>query len=196
MSREKLTEALLDKRDDRARSLWHEVEQQADRYRQEAKDRCAEQRLEAERRHEAKLGQQRDRLDSRTAKRRRRTRLLAEEIFSSQLRQLALEQLQVLLTEDRAGSIQFLSAELPERDWQQVIVHPDDQKQAAKLFPGCTILTDPALFGGVIASTADGTICVDNSLIRRLDQAWPELCGSLLDELQSREGTDDEGVVA
>ena len=196
MSREKLTEALLDKRDARARELWQDVEQQADRYRQEAEDRCSEQRLDAERRHEAKLGQQRDRLDSRTGKRLRRTRLFAEEIFSTQLRQLALELLQGLLTADRAGSLQRLAAELPERDWQQVTVHPDDQKQAAQLYPGCTVLTDPALLGGVIASTSDGDISVDNSLIRRLDQVWPELCGSLLDELQSREGTDDVGIVA
>ena len=196
MSREKLTAALLEKRDERAHALWQDVEQQADRYRQEAEESCAERHLAAERRHEAKLAQQRDRLDSRLGKRLRRIRLVAEDRFSWQLRQLALEQLQVLSAVDRGASLQQLAAELPERDWQQVTVHPEDQKQAAQLFVGCTIVTDPALLGGVIASTADGAICVDNSLVRRLEQIWPELCGSLLDELQSREGTDDVGIVA
>ena len=196
MSREKLTAALLDKRDERARALWQEVEQQANLHRQEADERCTARRLDAEHRHEAKLAQQRDRLDSRIGKRLRRIRLVAEDLFSRQLRQLALEQLQVLSSESRAGALQRLAAELPERDWQQVTVHPDDQKFAAQLFPGCAILTDPTLLGGVIASTADGAICVDNSLIKRLDQVWPELCGSLLDELQNTARTDNVGIVA
>ncbi len=196
MSREKLTAALLEKRDARAHAIWQEVEQQASRYRQAAQERCAGRRQAAEDRHAAKLSQQRDRLDNRTGKRLRRVRLLAEATFSAQLRQLAFAQLTILAAADRADALQQLAAELPELEWQQITVHPDDRQQAAQLFPGCSIATDPAQLGGVIAVTADAAICINNSLTRRLEQAWPRLCGRLLDTLQLTEVIDDAHLTA
>lgn len=199
MSREKLTAALLEKRDAEARTIWQEAEQQASRYRQTAEERCAGRRQAAEVRYATELSQQRDRLDSQTGKRLRRIRLLAEETFSERLRPLAFAQLAILAAEDRADSLQQLITELPELDWRQISVHPDDHKQAAQLFPGCSISTDQALLGGVIAATADGAIRINNSLLSRLEQAWPKLCGRLLDTLQTEEvtkETDDAQPVA
>lgn len=196
MSREKLTAALLETSDTRARTIWQEVEQQANRYRQEADEHVAVQRQEVEGRHAAMVKQQQDHLDNRTGKRLRRIRLSAAERFSARLRQLALEQLSSMSAEARADSLQQLAAELPGLDWQQVTVHPDDQKQAAQLFSDCAIVTEPALLGGLIATTADGAICVNNSLSRRLEQAWPKLSGSLLDVLQTAEETDDVATSA
>ncbi len=191
MSREKLTEALLEKSDEQARSIWQEVEQQASRYRQEAEERCNDRRRDAEVRHAARLAQQQDRLDNRVGKHLRRVRLQAEEVFSELLKQQALEQLSRLSSGDRGDCLQRLATELPEQIWQQVTVCPGDEPQAAKLFPGCHIATDAELLGGLVASTADDAVCVDNSLITRLEQIWPQLCGALLDTAQENGGADD-----
>ena len=185
MSREKLTEALLEKRDAEAGRIWQEVEQQVSRYRQKAEERCTKERQELEKRYETLLSQQRDSLDNRTGKRLRRIRLLAEETFFVQLWPLALAQLSIQSAKDRVGTLRQLAAELPELDWQQVTVHPDDRKQAAQLFPGSIVASEPALLGGLIAATSDGAISINNSLIRRLEQLWPKLCGSLLDTLKT-----------
>jgi vacuolar-type H+-ATPase subunit E/Vma4 len=185
MSRERLTESLLNKSDVRARTIWQEAEQRASRYRREAEESCADRRQEAVTRIESVLKQQLDRLSSRTEKRLRRTRLLAEERFSQQLRRLAVEQLAVLSTEQRSRSLRQLAAELPKLDWRQINVHPADRQQAAKLFAACIIDTDPSLLGGLIAATSDNAIRVNNSLSGRLEQAWPKLCGSVLDALRA-----------
>ena len=191
MSRERLTESLMSKSDARARAIWQEAELQAQRYRQEADERCADQRREAKGQQELQVGQQLIQLSIRVEKRTRRIRLLAEEQLLDRLRLLATDQLGRLTTEQRTGSLRRLAAELPELDWQQVTVHPDDRQQAVDLFPDCAIDTDPALLGGVVAATTDKAVCVDNSLSRRLDQIWPKLSGSVLDSLHADKESKD-----
>ena len=185
MSRERLTESLLAKRDAQARAIWQEAELRASHYRQAAEDRRAADRQTAQAQHDLKLGQQLDQLAIRIEKRARRVRLFAEEKFAERLRRLAVVQLARLSTDERGAILQRLATELPEFDWQRVTVHPDDRLQAVQLFPDVIIDTDPALIGGLTVTTTDGSISVNNSLDRRLEQLWPELCGSVLDALQA-----------
>lgn len=191
MSREKLKESLLEKRDARARAIWQEAELKARRYRQETEASSADQRQKRVARIESKLTEQLDRLSSRIEKRLRRTRLLAEETFSEQLRQLALQRLTTLTPEERRRSLKRLARELPGLAWEQITVHPEDRQQAAEIFPDCTINTDPALSGGVIAITVERILAVDNSLTKRLEQAWPALSGTLLDSVRKKRERDD-----
>jgi vacuolar-type H+-ATPase subunit E/Vma4 len=185
MSREKLKESLLEKRDARARTIWEEAEQKARRYRQETEASSADQRQKRVARIESEVTEQLDRLSSRIGKRLRRTRLLAEETFSEQLRQKALQRLTTLTPEERRRSLQRLARELPGLDWKQITVHPEDRQQAARIFPDCAIDTDPTLTG-VIAATVEKTLSVDNSLAKRLEQSWPELSGCVLDSLRTK----------
>ena len=185
MSRGRLTESLLGKRDARARAIWQEAELRASHYRQAAEDRCAAARQTAQAQHDQKLGQQLDQLANRIEKRARRVRLFAEEKFAERLWRLAVVQLARLPTDERSSILQRLTTELPEFDWQRVTVHPDDRLQAVRLFPNSTIDTDPALIGGLTVTTTDGAVSVNNSLGTRLVQIWPKLCGSVLDALQA-----------
>ena len=67
---------------------------------------------------------------------------------------------------------------------------PADRQRGVASFPTATITTDETLGGGLIATTADGMIRVDNSLSRRLLRAWPDLLPKLLAELRQRVDND------
>lgn len=185
MSREKLTESLLAKRDARAREIWQDAEQRAVRYRQQAEARCTDLRRGIQRQYETELTQQLDATSNRIEKKARRIRLLAEETFLQQLHRLAIQQIAAGSATERLRSLQRLAAELPLRPWQQITVHPADRQQAAELFPDSHVETDPALLGGLVAVSDDAAVRVDNSLNGRLEQYWQRLSGSILDSLRA-----------
>ena len=188
MSREKLTESLLEKRDAKARAIWQEAELRLHRHRQQARERCTDQRQELEVRLQAELSMQLDRLQTRIDRQRRQLRLRAEETFSERLRQLAIARLSALPAQQRTETLRRLAHELPERDWRQIITHPDDQPLARQLFSDAEIESDPQLIGGLIAVCENGSIRIDNSLSRRLERGWPQLCGRILDALRTPGG--------
>lgn len=188
MSREKLTESLLDKRDAKARAIWVNAEQRLRQHRQRTEERCAEQRRETEAHLQAELSRRLDRLQTRIDRRKRQLRLRSEEAFAQRLRRLADAQLASLSDERRSETLRRLARELPDRDWRRITVHPDDQQLARQLFPQADIDTDPQLGGGLLAATEDDSVRVDNSLAGRLEQMWPQLSGRLLDSLRADRG--------
>ncbi|MBE0500923.1 MAG: hypothetical protein IBX47_05720 [Desulfuromonadales bacterium] len=191
MSRTQLKESLREKGETRGRAIWEEAEQKANRYRLEAEAHYRNRQQQRESECKADLTQELEQLVSRAEKKLQRIRLQSEEIFSQRLWQLACKQLVALLAAERDRSLQSLAAELPGLSWAQITVHPHDRQQAEKLFAGALIDTDPALIGGLIAVTADNAIAVDNSLVKRLTQLWPQLCGNILDALETlQEGED------
>lgn len=188
MSREKLTESLLDKRDAKARAIWVNAEQRLRQHRQRTEERCAEQRRETEAHLQAELSRRLDRLQTRIDRRKRQLRLRSEEAFAQRLRRLADAQLASLSDERRSETLRRLARELPDREWRRITVHPEDQQLARQLFPQADIDTDPQLGGGLLAATEDDSVRVDNSLAGRLEQMWPQLSGRLLDSLRADRG--------
>ena len=75
-------------------------------------------------------------------------------------------------------------AELPAAEWSTLTVHPDDHDRAQDCFPELKIDCDPKVGGGLIATTADGEVRVDNTLFCRLARAWPDLLPQLVKELR------------
>lgn len=90
----------------------------------------------------------------------------------------------------RGGAALFtaLCAELPDRCWQTVICAPGDLPFARDRFPDAEIIPDPSVGGGVIVSTEQGRIHVDNSLAGRLRRSWSDLFPLVLDLVNSQEG--------
>ena len=86
---------------------------------------------------------------------------------------------------------QALRAELPATDWTSLKVHPADQELAEADFPTAAIDCDDTLGGGLVATSADGAIRIDNSLSCRLLRAWPELLPPLLAELRKLVDNDE-----
>lgn len=82
----------------------------------------------------------------------------------------------------RAGDTLFdaLARELPDRPWQHVTVNPADRAAAQARFPNAAIAVDAGIAGGLIAEGSG--LRVDNTLERRLENAWPDLLPALMAE--------------
>jgi len=119
-------------------------------------------------------------------------RLHAEAALEERLLFMAHQVLSELVhNDDRAALWKALCGELPEADWTTLKIHPADRQLASRDFPTAAIERDQTLGGGLVASNADGTIRIDNSLSCRLMRAWPDLLPKLLGELRERVNNDE-----
>lgn len=114
-------------------------------------------------------------------------RLRAEAALALRLQERARSSLPQLDNDDAERLFRLLAAELPPQPWQTIWTTPGASAAAAALFPAATIITDPALAGGIKAATADNALTVDNTLETRLEKLWPDLLPQLLAAL--REGS-------
>ncbi|MGK2943989.1 MAG: hypothetical protein ACSLFC_04540 [Desulfuromonadales bacterium] len=119
------------------------------------------------------------------------SRLHAEMALEERLRMLAQQMLPMLANADRAALWKSLREELPAAEWTACKIHSADQQMADRDFPAADIACDETLGGGMIVTTADGMIRIDNSLSCRLLRAWPELLPKLLDELRKQVDIDE-----
>lgn len=118
-------------------------------------------------------------------------RLHAEAALEKRLLILARQILPELASDDRSRLWKALREELPTADWTVLKVHPADRKLANHAFPAARIDCDATLSGGLIATNADATICIDNSLNCRLMRAWSDLLPKLLAELRKLVDNDE-----
>jgi len=107
-------------------------------------------------------------------------RLRGEHDLARRLKERAESSLEKL-RDDRL--LERLAGELPTAEWATVRVAPADAARAATLFPRAAVETDPAIPGGLVASTADGSLTVVNTLESRLEKGWPDLLPLLFGEL-------------
>ncbi len=81
-----------------------------------------------------------------------------------------------------------LVAELPETEWGKILVNPKDRTLAAKFFPEEIIDPDPSISGGLIATTADSKIIVDNTFKKRLEKKWFHLLPAIIAKIEKKYG--------
>ena len=185
------------------RALQREGEAQLDNFWQQAEAKVAVRRKEIEterlrlsaetdRKCQAEATVLRGNLLFEAQTRAMEQRLHAEAALEERLLFMAHQVLSELVhNDDRATLWKALCRELPEADWTTFKIHPADHKLASRDFPTAAIERDETLGGGLVASNADGTIRIDNSLSCRLMRAWPDLLPKLLGELRERVNNDE-----
>jgi vacuolar-type H+-ATPase subunit E/Vma4 len=169
---------------ERIRGLWQEAEATVAAQRQEFDAELARVHSATDRQIQAESAMLRNTLLFAAQGRAQKTRLHAEAALEQRLLLLARQLLPELAGDDRSKLWQALRGELPAAAWTAIAVHPADQGQAEQEFPEATITCDETLAGGLIATSADGAIRIDNSLSCRLLRAWPDLLPKLLGELR------------
>lgn len=110
--------------------------------------------------------------------------------LADRLLALAWPNLATLRGEEYARTFALLVAELPDHQWREATVHPDDRELAAAALPQATIRADQGISGGLTVSTAAGRVRIVNTFEKRLERAWPELLPGLLRDLL-QEADDD-----
>lgn len=188
MGRSALIDSLRAKAAEDAEAAWAAVRREADRQRAAlAAD------LDRERARRAGLADAQARRlgEQRLAEARRQARTLRAEAavrLSAQLQSLARAELPAL---GRAGGeplFAALAAELPDRAWETVQVHPADATQARTRFPDAELVCDESVSGGLAVTAEGGRIRITNTLEARLDAAWPDLLPDMVSGLLAAAG--------
>jgi vacuolar-type H+-ATPase subunit E/Vma4 len=116
----------------------------------------------------------------------REKKLFAYQALDQALRNAALKQLTALRKQNYEKIFATLVGELPERQWEKIIVNPADVELAAKFFNVNSIQQDPAVSGGLVALTANDRIIVDNTFEKRLERKWLHILPQLIAEIEKR----------
>ncbi len=192
MGETELKIALQHEGEARAREFWQQAEGAVEKRRKEIEADLEHLRDETERGLQAEAATMRNNLLFEARARAAADRLRAEAAMELRLLEMAGPVLGEMIGEARQELWQVLYHELPEYRWMKVKVHPEDLELARRAFPSATIDCDEAVGGGLIATDAEGTIRIDNTLSCRLMRAWPDLLPSLMKDLRKR--VDDDAT--
>jgi vacuolar-type H+-ATPase subunit E/Vma4 len=173
------------------RDFWQQSEFAVAERRREVETELMQLRAETDHRLQAEVTELHSSLHFVAQTRAMECGLRAEATLEERLLLMAHKILPLLANTERATLWKALRKELPEADWTILKVHPADQQLAARDFPSAVIESEEALGGGLIATSADGMIRIDNSLNCRLIRAWPDLLPKLLGELRKRVDNDE-----
>jgi len=115
---------------------------------------------------------------------------MAEQDLNERLFSLANNMLENLRVGSRADLLRALMKEVPESDWDEVTVHPDDVEAAKEVFPAGIIGEDPGILGGLVVKSSILGMTVVNTLRKRLETAWPNLSPLILRDVVENEISD------
>ena len=116
----------------------------------------------------------------------REKKLFAYQAFDQALQNAAIKQLPALREQNYEKVFANLVNELPESQWEKIVVNPADLELAAKFFAANIIHSDSAISGGLIAVTTNGKIIVDNSFEKRLERKWFQILPSIIVKFEKR----------
>jgi vacuolar-type H+-ATPase subunit E/Vma4 len=116
----------------------------------------------------------------------REKKLYAYQALDQALRNAAILQLPQLREHNYEETFADLVAELPERQWEKIVVNPGDLDLAGKFFAADIVHPDAAISGGLVAVTANGRIIVDNTFEKRLERKWQQILPAIIAELEKR----------
>jgi vacuolar-type H+-ATPase subunit E/Vma4 len=191
MGEAELKKALQREGEAQVGNLWQQAEAAVAIRRKELEAERLQLRVETDRQLQAQVTVLRNDLLFEAQTRAMGCRLHAETALEERLLLLARQLLPELANDDRSALWKVLCEELPDADWTTLKVHPADHKLADRDFPAAEIERDETLGGGLIVTSADGMIRVDNSLSCRLLRAWPDLLPKLLGELRKLVNDDE-----
>ncbi len=179
-----LMNALREKGEEKAATLWLHVEAEAQRMRTEAANRIEGTKADCAR---ALVREQASLIKGVRIEAERTARNLwsgAKSQLAERCYQLARRALADLRNPDGGRVLRPLADELPEEAWEEVRVHPLDHDAAARLFPGARVVTDSGISGGLEVVGRGGRLRICNTLDKRLERAWPDLLPGIVGKIE------------
>ena len=189
MGLEELLQTLRKNEQQQIEEIWEAAQKEAAYLRTQVADAMAEITQKHDEQLAAACQQSMRAIFSEAATRTREKDLLAGRALEQKLRQTAFRQLPLLRRQGYDAVFSELVSELPQIDWERIVVNPDDTERAACFFRPDIIIPDPAVSGGLVAMAANGRITVDNTFEKRLERKWPDMLPTLLTELEQSYGT-------
>jgi len=118
----------------------------------------------------------------------RKKKLFAYQDLDEVLHATAINQLPKLREHGYENVFAQLAKELPDSQWEKLIVNPSDMDLAAKFFDKNIVQPDTAITGGLIAVNAGGKIIVDNTFEKRLERQWSHILPELIKRIEEKYG--------
>jgi vacuolar-type H+-ATPase subunit E/Vma4 len=118
----------------------------------------------------------------------RKKKLFAYQGLDEVLHATAINQLPKLREHGYENVFAQLAKELPDSQWEKIIVNPYDMDLAAKFFDKNIVQPDTAINGGLIAVNAGGKIVVDNTFEKRLERQWSHILPELIKRIEEKYG--------
>ncbi len=113
----------------------------------------------------------------------RRLRLSAEQSLSHRLYTLSCSLLPQLRHNGHEKIFNDLAGELPQYAWTVIRVNPEDRELAGTVFPDADIISDGTISGGLVATSDNGKIQIDNTFEKRLERAWTFLLHEIMKDI-------------
>lgn len=170
--------------EEKARTYWQDAEGMIAARRREVEAALVKLRDETDRLLQSETARLRSNLLFDAQEKCRKRELLAETELEKRLLEMAKTLLPELADADREGTWTALVSELPAGNWTSVKVHRKDAVRAKASFANANLVEDDAIGGGMIVTSADGSIRIDNSLRCRLLRAWADLLPGLMAALR------------
>ena len=118
----------------------------------------------------------------------RKKKLFAYHGLDEVLHATALKQLPKLRELNYENVFAQLVKELPDNQWERIIVNPSDVNLAAEFFNKDIVQPDAAITGGLIALNAGGKIIVNNTFEKRLERKWSQIIPELIKRIEEKYG--------
>jgi vacuolar-type H+-ATPase subunit E/Vma4 len=116
----------------------------------------------------------------------RKKKLFAYHGLDEVLHATALKQLPKLRELNYENVFAQLVKELPDNQWERIIVNPSDVNLAAEFFNKDIVQHDAAVTGGLIALNAGGRIIVNNTFEKRLERKWSQIIPELIKRIEDK----------
>ena len=118
----------------------------------------------------------------------RKRKLFSYQYLDEALHAAAMKQLSKLREVHYENVFAQLVKELPDGQWEKILVNPSDTNLAAKLFNKNIVQPDKAIIAGLVAVNADCKIVVDNTFEKRLERKWPYILPGLIKKIEEKYG--------
>lgn len=113
----------------------------------------------------------------------RRLRLSAEQSLAHRLYTLCCSLLLQLRHNGYEKIFNDLAGELPRYAWTVVRVNPEDRELAGTVFADAKIISDGTISGGLVATSDNGKVQIDNTFEKRLERVWAFLLYEIMKDI-------------
>lgn len=182
--------ALQQEGEEQIREIWHQSEGIVRKRRQDIQEELDRLREQSEGKMQLEISSLKSDIMAQARGQAMEHQLESETHLAKRLLELAQQLLNELIVDSREAVWLSLCQELPISNWATISIHPKDSPFAERDFPDARIERKENLVGGVIVQSADECICIDNSLLCRLAQAWPDILPKLMNSLREKVDND------
>ena len=116
----------------------------------------------------------------------RRKKLYAYQKLEKALYEIASSRLFRLREYNYKEVFSSLVKELPERQWEKIVVNPSDAELAAEFYDSNIVQADQGIIGGLRALAAHGKVFVDNTFEKRLERKWPYILPAIIKKIEEQ----------